>query len=41
MGRNLGTIFLPPVPKMYNNDFDDKVGIVRNDCFVCVDFIDV
>ena len=42
MSRNLGTIFLPPAPKIYNdvnnkkkqkknNDFNDKVGIIRNE----------
>ena len=47
MSRNIGTIFLPPAPKMYNN-IDDKVGIIRNElsltnwvkpralCYVCV-----
>ena len=38
ISRNLGTIFLLPAPKMYNNidkkyDFDDKVGIIRNELF--------
>ena len=37
---NLGTIFLSPAPKMYNNidkkyDFDDKIVIIRNKLSFC------
>ena len=31
MSINLRTIFLPPAPEMCKYDFDDKVGIVRNE----------
>ena len=41
--RNIGTIFLLSALKMYNNvnNFDDKVGIIRNEFIIFVDFVDV
>ena len=46
MSSNIRTIFLPPPPKMCsfvdkNKEFDDEVGIVRNELSFFVDFIDV